>query len=356
MDAVDVALVDFSEPAPKLTATSSTAWPPALRERLQTFAAGAPIDATTFAILDVEVGSFLAVAVNQLLRANAIDSRQITAIGCHGQTVAHAPDAHPAATLQLGDANIIVEYTGITTINDFRRRDLAAGGQGAPLAPAFHEAQLRCDAEDRVVLNLGGIANITVLPMDPGQPACGFDTGPANCLMDLWARRHLGRPYDEDGAWGAAASPEPDLLADLLDDPFFERRPPKSTGTQHFSSAWLDRKLAGAESLAPPRVQSTLAALTCQTVSDAVRRFAPGTARVLVCGGGARNSALLRLLSDSLGLPVESTQHFGIDPDWMEAMAFAWLAQRTLSHQAGNLPAVTGASGPRILGAVHPAG
>lgn len=354
MDAVDVALVEFSDATPTLTATSRTPWPPALRERLQAVAAGAPLDATAFAVLDGEVGIFLAEAVKDLLRTYAIDPGQITAIGCHGQTIAHAPDARPPATMQIGDANLIVERTGIATINDFRRRDMAAGGQGAPLAPAFHQAMLRDSGEDRVVLNLGGIANVTLLPADTERSAVGFDTGPANCLMDIWTRRHLGKAYDEDGAWAASASPDPGLLAGMLDDPFFELPSPKSTGTQYFSASWLSQRLAGADSLPNERVQATLMALTCRTVADAIRRHAPNTARVLVCGGGARNTALMRLLADTLELPVESTKGFGIDPDWMEAMAFAWLAQRTISGQAGNLPAVTGAAGPRILGAIHP--
>lgn len=355
MDAVDCALVEFSEAAPKLVVTSSTAWPPALRERLQAVAAGSPIDATAFAVLDAEVGIFLAEAVAFLLRTRTMDPRQITAIGCHGQTVAHAPDTQPPVTLQLGDANLIAERTGIATVNDFRRRDMAAGGQGAPLAPAFHEAMMRNPGEDRIVLNLGGIANITVLPANEKLPVFGFDTGPANCLMDTWTRQHLGRSYDEDGAWAGSASPDPDLLAGMLDDIFFQLQPPKSTGTQYFSTTWLNQRLAGTASLSADRVQATLMTLTCQTVADAVRRYAPGTARVLVCGGGVHNTAMMRLLADTLDLPVESTKGFGIDPDWMEAMAFAWLAQRTLSGQPGNLPAVTGASGPRILGVIHPA-
>lgn len=355
MDAVDVALVAFSSARPKLTAISRTSWPPVLRERLQAVAAGEPIDATAFAMLDAEVGNFLADAVNGLLRAHDLDPGQITGIGCHGQTVAHAPDALPPTTLQLGDANLVAERTGITTVNDFRRRDMAAGGQGAPLAPAFHEAMLRDPGEDRAVLNLGGIANVTVLPADEQAPAFGFDTGPANCLMDTWIRQQLSKPHDEGGAWAASASPDPDLLAGMLEDPFFELQPPKSTGTQYFSASWLNRQLSGAISLPANRVQATLMALSCQTVADAVHRYAPGAARVLVCGGGVHNTALMRLLADTLGLPVESTENFGIAPDWMEAMAFAWLAWRTLSRQPGNLPAVTGAAGPRILGAIHPA-
>lgn len=356
MDAVDTVLVAFGDTSPQITAAASTAWPNDLRERLQTFAIGGSINATAFAVLDAEVGEFLATAVNRMLQSHAVDHAHISAIGCHGQTVAHAPDARPRATLQMGDANVIAERTGITTINDFRRRDMAAGGQGAPLAPAFHQAMLHSAHEERVVLNLGGIANVTFLPADEDFLAFGFDTGPANCLMDLWVQRHLGRPYDEDGAWAASSRPDPELLRQLLADPFFALQPPKSTGTQHFSASWLDQKLAAVPKLPVERVQATLMALTSQTIADAIRRHAPDNQRVLVCGGGAHNGALLQSLTEMLGLPVESTAGYGVNPGWMEAMAFAWLAQRTLSGQSGNLPAVTGALGPRILGAVHPAG
>jgi len=355
MDAVDVALVEFGGRAPRLIATGSSPWPRALRERLDAFAAGAPIDATAFATLDTAIGGFLADAVGDLLHRHAVSAADVSAIGCHGQTVAHAPDADPATTLQLGDANVIAERTGITTVNDFRRRDLAAGGQGAPLAPAFHDAVLRDRAENRVVLNLGGIANITILPSDPGLPVSGFDTGPANCLMDAWIRRHLGQPYDAGGEWAASKAPDQGLLTSLLGDPFFTVPPPKSTGTQYFSMRWLEARLESLAGLSAGQIQATLLALSGQTVTDAIRRHAPATERVLVCGGGVHNRALMSRLGELLKIPVESTGQWGLNPDWVEAMAFAWLAQRTLSQAAGNLPAVTGARGPRILGAIHPA-
>ena len=290
-----------------------------------------------------------------MLSTNAIPAAQVEAIGCHGQTVAHTPDTEIRTTLQLGDANIIAERTGITTINDFRRRDMAAGGQGAPLAPAFHEAYLRDGDEDRIVLNLGGIANVTVLPADPQQQTRGFDTGPANCLMDGWIQRHLGATFDRQGAWAASAQADAGLLVRLLDEPFFSLRPPKSTGTQHFSARWLEKLLGDFGDLPPAEVQATLLALTAHTVAEAIRRHAPQTRRILVCGGGAHNTALIHTLTQVSGLVAESTTAYGVDPDWMEAMAFAWLAQRTLAGKAGNLPSVTGASGPRILGAIHPA-
>jgi anhydro-N-acetylmuramic acid kinase len=353
MDAVDAVLVEFNGQAPRLEATYRTPWPPALRERLAALACGMGIDAAGLAALDVEVGEFVAHAVTELLVRHGSDPAQITAIGCHGQTVAHAPDAKPAATLQLGDANVIAERTGITTVNDFRRRDLAAGGQGAPLAPAFHAAVLRDPFEDRIVLNLGGIANITVLPADPAGPVSGFDTGPANCLMDAWARQHLGAPYDAGGEWAATALPDPRLLKAMHDDPFFRQAPPKSTGTQYFSLDWLRGRLALIDGPSPAEVQASLLELTCQTVVEAVGHAAPDAARILVCGGGVHNLHLMRRLNELSSAPVESTARLGMDPDWVEAMAFAWLAHRALTNAPGNLPSVTGARGPRILGAIH---
>ena len=355
MDAVDCALVDFSGNTPCLITGVRTPWPDRLRKRLLEVAGGASLNATQFALLDAAAGEFFADAIHPILETERIAAEQIGAIGCHGQTVAHSPDSTPRTTLQLGDANIIAERTGVTTINDFRRRDMAAGGQGAPLAPAFHEAFLRKPSENRVVLNLGGIANLSVLPANPEKTAFGFDTGPANCLMDAWAREHIGKDFDANGDWAASAQPDPGLLNAMLKEPFFDRPPPKSTGTQHFSGAWLKSRLDTAKGLSSARVQATLMALTCESVTKAIHRHAPDTARVLVCGGGVHNRALMQRLQELVGLPVESTVAYGIDPDWMEAMAFAWLARRTLAGEPGNLPAVTGAAGPRILGAIHPA-
>ena len=355
MDGVDAALVDLADGTSRLLATTHRAWPPNPLERLRSLAAGSPLDATGLAVLDAELGGVFADTVLELLAATGTEPGGVAAIGCHGQTVAHAPDATPPATLQLGDANLIAERTGITTVNDFRRRDLAAGGQGAPLAPAFHAAMLHQPGESRAVLNLGGIANLTVLPGDPDAPVTGFDTGPANCLMDAWARQHLGQPFDRDGAWAASAQPDADLLARLLSDAYFALPAPKSTGTQYFSLRWLARALGAQPQHDAARVQASLLALTVQSIDRAVRQAAPDTQRVLVCGGGVRNSALLAHLREALELPVESTAAYGIDPQWMEAMAFAWLARQTLEHRPGNLPGVTGAAGPRVLGAIHPA-
>jgi len=259
---------------------------------------------------------------------------------------------HPF-TWQIGDPNRIAELTGITVVADMRRRDMAAGGQGAPLAPAFHDALFRSADESRVVLNVGGIGNVTHLQRDPSLPVSGFDTGPGNCLMDDWCSRHTGAPYDADGRWAASGSVNEPLLAALLEDHYFDAPPPKSTGREHFTAAWLDRRLEQ-ERLDPADVQRTLAELTAITVQTGVRRWASPCDRLIVCGGGRRNGLLMSLLARS-GIPVEPSEALGVDGDSIEAAAFAWLAARRLALKPGNAARVTGAAGPRVLGAVYPA-
>jgi anhydro-N-acetylmuramic acid kinase len=282
----------------------------------------------------------------------------VRAIGSHGQTVRHEPDGDHPFSVQIGDPNVIAEITGITTIADFRRRDIAAGGQGAPLVPAFHAAVLRSSDEDRVALNIGGMANITVLPRDPAQAVTGFDTGPGNVLMDAWAARHLGTPLDSEGRWAGSAPRDEALLAVLLSDEYFQRQPPKSTGREHFNMTWLEARLAQLGTAPEPaQVQASLAALTALSCAAAIQRYAPRTQQVLVCGGGVHNVTLLQQLTDALpGVRVASTQTQGLDPDWVEALAFAWLAQQTLAGKPGNLPSVTGARAPVVLGGIYSAG
>ncbi len=255
--------------------------------------------------------------------------------------------------MQLGDPNVIAERTGIATVADFRRRDVAAGGHGAPLAPAFHAAMLARDASTRVVLNLGGIANITVLSGDAGRPLRGFDTGPASCLLDAWAERHRGTPYDAGGAFAASGCVDTILLERLLADPYFAAPPPKSTGREVFHLRWLEPHLAG-RAIAAEDVQATLLALTARTVADAIRAHAPDAREVYACGGGVHNPVLMRAIGDALApLPLASVAALGIDPDFVEAMTFAWLARERVARRAApNVDSVTGARGPRVLGAV----
>lgn len=286
-----------------------------------------------------------AVAANQAPGA-------IRAIGCHGQTLRHRPEH--GYTLQIGNAALLAELTGLQVVADFRSRDIAAGGQGAPLVPAFHAHVLRHPAAHRVVANIGGIANITDLPAT--GPIRGWDTGPGNMLMDAWVQRHHGRRYDAGGAWAASGTCQPALLERLLDHPYFAAPPPKSAGREQFNLGWLDGVLNGLPApLAPADIQATLLELSAVSLARAVARECPGAEVLYICGGGAHNAALLAHLRNHLPHPVDTTQALGLDPDWVEALAFAWLARQTLHQAAGNLPDVTGARGPRVLGAIHPA-
>lgn len=274
----------------------------------------------------------------------------IRAIGCHGQTVRHAPQH--GYTIQLNNPALLAELTGLTVVADFRSRDVAAGGQGAPLVPAFHDALFRVPDAHRVILNVGGIANLTNLA--PGSTTTGFDCGPGNMLLDAWIQQRRGQPYDQDGAWAASGKLLPDLLARLMAHPFLALPPPKSCGREEFSLAWLQAQLTGYEG--PEDVQATLAEFTARTVVDTIRGHCGRPDELYVCGGGAQNALLMRLLAQhAVATRVATTDSLGLPPDRVEATAFAWLAWRTLHGEAGNLPAVTGARGPRILGAIYPA-
>ena len=270
------------------------------------------------------------------------------AIGCHGQTIRHRPEH--GYTVQLGNAALLAELTGITVISDFRSRDIAAGGQGAPLVPAFHNKVLRHSGIHRVIVNIGGISNLTDLP--PDLPTTGFDCGPGNLLMDAWCMQHLSKSYDENGAWAATGKVLPALLAQMLNEPFFALPPPKSSGRDLFNMAWLQDKLQGDERAED--VQTTLLELTCRTIAQAIQQRSVDATEIYLCGGGARNQTLrdrlAALLPDS---SVQTTNVLGVDSDYLEAIAFAWLAQQTLRGQAANLPAVTGARHPCVLGAIY---
>ncbi|BBL69663.1 anhydro-N-acetylmuramic acid kinase [Methylogaea oryzae] len=355
LDGVDAALVSFQTEFPRLIASHFRPLPADLRQNLAELSLSADVSLQKLGETDARLGELLAECALQAIAAAGMNPDQVRAIGSHGVTVRHAPECDAPFTLQLGDANRIAHITGLTTVADFRRRDIAAGGHGAPLVPAFHRAVFASPDENRVVLNIGGIANITILPKNPSQPVTGFDTGPGNTLLDHWAQRHLGQPIDRDGAWGASGQCHQPLLKLLMDETYFERSPPKSTGKELFSPAWLRAKL---EMLAKPPaaadVQATLAHLTARTVAQAVQRYAPDTESVLVCGGGVHNRHLMALLAELLDCPVESTGKFALDPDWIEAMAFAWLARQTLLGLPGNLPEVTGAKHRVVLGAVYP--
>jgi anhydro-N-acetylmuramic acid kinase len=356
-DGIDAALVRFDEATGALRADlrfgRTYPWPDALRRELVTLGQqSATLTLDAIATLDVRIGEVFAEVAARALGDAGVPASAVSAIGSHGQTLRHGAARRPPFTLQLGDGNVIAERTGITTVADFRRRDLAAGGHGAPLLPALHAALLQATNEDRAVLNLGGIANLTLLPATGAVR--GFDTGPANGLMDAWCLRHTGCGYDAGGAFAASGRVDAALLARLLAEPWFAEPAPKSTGRDQFHLGWVEAVLAGDESVAD--VQATLLALTARTVADALHAAQPGTQRLIACGGGVHNPHLLAALATALpDALVENSAVHGIDPDFVEAMGFAWLARARLQHTPGNLPSVTGARGPRVLGAVYSA-
>lgn len=354
MDAIDGALVDFSNNQPALVQYRQTPIDQAIRDEL------IAIDKNTgigqIARLDVILGKLFASAAQDLIRSCGVETNQIAAIGCHGQTILHRPEPPEPTTLQIGDPNIICQLTGIPTVADFRRMDLAAGGQGAPLAPLFHQAMFSHPTEARVVLNIGGMGNITILPAtESGLPATGFDTGPGNVLLDGWVKQHTGQAIDTGGSWAASGELHKKLLAHLLDDQYFRLPPPKSTGRDYFNPGWLKTKLDTFNQFVDPRdVQATLTELTAVSIAASIENSAPETQTVIVCGGGVHNGFLLRTLARTVpGRRVCGSGDFGIDPDAVEAMTFALLAHNRVEGRPGNIPTVTGAASPAILGAIY---
>jgi anhydro-N-acetylmuramic acid kinase len=351
-DGVDAALVQFDGDRPNLLHAVCLPYGEPLKSDLDTVlkSAQAPSPADT-GMLHEFLGRHFARAARLVAEQAGIEMKDVTAIGSHGQTVWHEPDGDNPRSLQLGEPRVIVRSNGVTTISDFRAADLRAGGQGAPLAPLLHRVLFRSVSEERVVLNLGGIANVTFLHSDGS--VSGFDCGPANCLMDLWARRHLGQPFDEAGAWASGGTPAGALLDELLSDPYFSRRPPKSTGLEYFNASWLDSRLEG-HTLDPADVQSTLAELAAHTVAECIVEHGRSIRRTLVCGGGVHNIHLLqRLASHMPDIIVEPTSRHGVNPDWVEAILFAWLARERLAERRQDTRMITGASEPVLLGEIH---
>lgn len=353
VDAIDAVLCDIDNSSAnpiQLIHTKSVPFPNVIQQQIHSLSnaeyAHDPIE--EMALLDRELGELFAESVDDLLKDSGYKKDDIIAIGSHGQTIRHRPDAYHPFTIQLGNPHTIAARTGITTVADFRTRDMVYGGQGAPLVPAFHQAIFHDPKQDRVIINLGGIANITVLPAQ-GQ-VLGYDTGPANTLMDQWVGLHQDKSFDADGQWAQQGKVIPSLLQDLLSDSYFAQPFPKSTGREHFNLDWL-HQFTGDE-FVPEDVQATLLELTVRTVSQAIQQHT-SSATVILCGGGAYNSALKQRLQQHLdGYDIKSSQDFGVAPDWVEAMAFAWLAHRCINRLPGNLPAVTGARSTTILGAI----
>ena len=353
LDGVDAVLADLDGHKPRLIAAAHVPFEAALKRELLALNSPGENEIERAALAGNALVKIFAAAVADVLAKSRTPPSDVRAIGCHGQTVRHRPER--GYTSQIGNAALLAELTGIRVVADFRSRDVAAGGQGAPLAPAFHAAVVADAAEVRVAINLGGIANLTFLPRS-GE-VIGFDSGPGNCLLDLWASRHLGTPYDAGGGWAAGARAIPELLARMLQEPYFEAVPPKSTGRDLFHLAWLDAHLARhAPAATPVDVQATLAALTIDSVAHDLQRHASATTLLLVCGGGAHNTHLMQGLARRLpALRVTTTASLGLPVDQVEGAAFAWLAQRFIERQPGNLASVTGARGPRLLGALYPA-
>ena len=358
LDGVDGVLAQSTahDPLPRSRAHVHLPFDAALREELLGLNHPGPNELHRAALAGNALARSYAEVTAHLLQAAGLAPGDVQILGAHGQTVRHQPGAFDGTgyTLQLLNGALLAELTGIDVVCDFRSRDVAAGGQGAPLVPAFHAACFAQPGVERAVLNLGGIANLTLLRADGS--VLGFDTGPANVLMDAWCQRHRGLAYDAVGAWAAGGRVDAALLQRCLGEAYFDRMPPKSTGRDLFDMAWLEAQLDTVAALTPQDVMTTLSELTVRSATDALHSHAPATTALFVCGGGAFNTHLMARLAAVLpGMPVRSTSELGIAADQVEALAFAWLAQAFVARRAGNLPAVTGARGPRVLGALYPA-
>ncbi len=354
MDGVDAALVKFDQGQPTLVAHHTEDYPDHLYKGLQRLCQPGNDEINRLGRLDRTVGKIFAKAVNTLLAQANIDKAEIIAIGSHGQTVRHMPNLEIGFTLQIGDPNTIAAETGIDVIADFRRKDIALGGQGAPLVPAFHQQVFAKADANRVILNIGGIGNVTWLPGDAKQ-VLGYDTGPGNTLVDAWIQQVKQEPFDKDGAWAASGISSIPLLTQLLSHPYFQQPAPKSTGRELFNQAWLEQQLSEFSQLSEEDIQSTLLDLTCHSIAGEITRLCD-TGEVYVCGGGALNGELMRRLTELLpGHHLETTDALGVPPKWVEGIAFAWLAMRFKANLYANLPAVTGASRSAVLGALFPA-
>ncbi|WP_339070319.1 anhydro-N-acetylmuramic acid kinase [Pseudomonas idahonensis] len=351
LDGLDIALIEQS-PAIRLIATHYIPMPETLRAELLSLCASGPDEIARSAMAQQHWVKLAAQGIHSLLQQQQLQAQDIRAIGSHGQTVRHEPSR--GFTVQIGNPALLTELTGITVISDFRSRDVAAGGQGAPLVPAFHEALFEQRSGKRAVLNVGGFSNLSLI--ETAKPVAGFDCGPGNVLLDAWIQTQRAETFDRNGQWAASGQLDQALLKTLLSDPFFATQGPKSTGREVFNLQWLNQHLAQHPAIPAENVQATLLELTALTIVDSLQAAQVDTRELLVCGGGAHNGTLMRRLSALLpGTQVNSTAVYGVDPDWVEAMAFAWLAHCCLEGIAANRPSVTGARGPRVLGAIYPA-
>lgn len=354
LDGIDVALVSLSDAECKLVGTYFKAYPESLKQDLLNLHTPSENELATASVIANTLAIHYADAVNGLLKQQNLSAEQIAAIGCHGQTIRHQPKYRLTVgySIQLGNHALLTELTGITVVGDFRARDIAAGGEGAPLVPAFHQAVFSSRNCNRVILNIGGIANITYLPSS--GTVIGFDTGPGNILIDHWTQLKTGQAYDKNGDWSASGTVQQAILNNMLNEPYFAKAPPKSSGRDLFNLDWLAQHTLDTD-YKPQDIARTTTELTVRTICQAIADYCPNTDEVYVCGGGTQNNLLMSILDDLLApVTVSTTNELGVDTDWVEAAAFAWLASQAINSKTANLPSVTGASGSRILGAIYP--
>ncbi|MDA7742509.1 anhydro-N-acetylmuramic acid kinase [Francisellaceae bacterium] len=353
LDGIDAVILDCASRQIKLIETYSAPYPENIKTKVRALNENnGLITLQEFGSLDVALGNYYAETVISLLNKSKFKPKDICAIGSHGQTIFHSPKTENPFSMQIGSGSVIAAKTDIACINDFRSMDVALGGQGAPLAPAFHQALLASPDENRMILNLGGIANITLLPND-GENIIGYDTGPANTLMDIWIQKHLNQKYDENGQWAASGNIQPALLEHMISDPYFRKEYPKSTGTEYFNLSWLESSLASCKEIYKPEdVQATLCELTAQSIAAEILKH--DTQNIYLCGGGANNKHLIARLENHLpNIVIQITSALGIDPQWVEASCFAWLAHQYVHKLPGNIPSVTGATKPAVLGCLY---
>jgi anhydro-N-acetylmuramic acid kinase len=351
LDGIDAVLADLGSAFPSILRTFYLPYTSTLRTGLLGLSKTGSDELHRAAMLGNELAQHYSRAVSGLLDGSGISPQEVSAVGCHGQTVRHCPSMGQGYTIQLFNPALLAELTGMTVVADFRSRDIAAGGQGAPLVPAFHQILFSDPRVHRIIVNIGGISNLTSLA--PGGQIAGFDCGPGNILMDAWCLKHTGQTYDKDGVWAGSGLVIPSLLRELIALPFFLASPPKSAGREVFNLDWLKGYLSGDEK--PEDVQATLLQLTVQGIAASVLAYYPNASEIYLCGGGARNAELVAKLRMALSAKsVELTDKLGVDADWLEAFAFAWLAKQAIKKIPASLPMVTGARGPRILGAIYP--
>lgn len=358
LDGIDIAIARFPNSGNfHLLAAQTFPFPAELHAQLQLLITEQECHLQHLGNVDIALGQLIGQSINKLLTQHNLSASDILAIGSHGQTTFHSPTGNTPFSQQIGNASVIAEITGITTVADFRQRDIAAGGQGAPLVPAFHQALFSSPDEDRVIVNIGGISNLTILSSSTDMPVIGFDTGPGNALLDYWIQSQLNEPYDHGGQWASSGQCNVEYLSLFLDDAYFRQIAPKSTGRELFNQQWFEQANSRfKQEISEADIQATLVELTAQTISADIKAYATINSQVFVCGGGAHNDYLLGRLQSLLDSSnVSTTESLGLHPDWVEACAFAWLAYRTMNKQAGNLPSVTGATHPVVLGAIYTA-